>query len=171
MAISGRPCGLRRIEWKTDRKRPGLFDRMVSAWSYPMLKAVGQTIMKTMTADEIGSTPTGGLELNFTLNTKKTNKINGPKTGLTGLNQAESRNDLSRPTGGTSRLLEDDFPLKYSSLNAFSASASAHCSSRLYHFDSFKQPITSTISKGNAETDCTIKRFRIVLSQNPHNHQ
>ncbi len=57
--------------------------------------------MKTMTADEIGSTPTGGLEMNFALNSKKTNKINGPKISSTGLNQAESRNDLSRPTGGT----------------------------------------------------------------------
>lgn len=113
--------------------------------------------MKTMTADEIGSTPTGGLELNFVLNTKKANKINGAKIGSTGLNQADSQNDLSRPTGGTKRLFEGDFPLKYSLLNAFSESFSAHCSSRLYHFDSLKQPITSIISKGNAETDCSIK--------------
>lgn len=57
--------------------------------------------MKTMTSDEIGSMPTGGLELNFTLNTKKPNKINRPKIGSAGLNQADSRNDLSHPTGGT----------------------------------------------------------------------
>ncbi|MDI7774034.1 hypothetical protein [Asticcacaulis sp. EMRT-3] len=97
--------------------------------------------------------------MNFGIKREKANKINGSKIRSTGLNQTDSKSELSRPTGGTSTVFQDDFPLKYSTLNAFSASVSAHCSSGLYHFDSFKQPITSTVSIGNAENDCSIKLY------------
>src|SRR5690349_7125966 len=40
----------------------------------------------------------------------------------------------SSPTGGTKRLFEDDFPLKYSLLNAFSKCVPAHCAISLCHF-------------------------------------
>jgi hypothetical protein len=103
----------------------------------------------------IGSMPTGGLELNFTLNTNKANKINEREVPDQGLNQPECVNAETAPTGGTKRLFEDDFPLKYSLLNAFSESVSAHCSSRLFTIDDLKQSKCSMYFGKNVDSVCS----------------
>jgi hypothetical protein len=66
--------------------------------------------VKIMTADEIGSTPTGGLEMNFVLNREKANQINGRKNDHDGLNQTDSSNYRTRPTGGTISLKIEPWP-------------------------------------------------------------
>jgi hypothetical protein len=69
--------------------------------------------------------PTGGLELNFNIRQQKANNISRAETSYEGLELAISETEPSPPTGGTSRLFEDDFPLKYILLNAFSVNVSA----------------------------------------------
>lgn len=52
----------------------------------------------------IGSTPTGGLELNFSLNREKANQINEREVPDQGLNPDESLHQVYLPTGGTMSL-------------------------------------------------------------------